>query len=197
MDFLGLRTLTVIKNALQLIEEGQNKKVRLEDIPQDDPLVYEMIGRGDTLGLFQLESTGFRRFMRELKPTGFEDIIAGISLYRPGPMDSIPLYIRNKYDTSQVVYKAELLKPILEVTYGCLVYQEQVMRIVRELAGYSYGRSDIVRRAMSKKKMDVMEKERAYFINGKIDENGTIELPGCVRNGVPANIASEIFDDMV
>ncbi len=197
MDFLGLRTLTVIKNALQLIEEGQNIKLVLEDIPQDDLSVYEMIGRGDTLGLFQLESTGFRRFMRELKPTGFEDIIAGISLYRPGPMDSIPMYIRNKYDPSQVVYKTELLKPILEVTYGCLVYQEQVMRIVRELAGYSYGRSDIVRRAMSKKKMDVMEKERAYFINGKLDENGTIELPGCVRNGVPANIASEIFDDMV
>lgn len=197
MDFLGLRTLTVIKNALQLIEEGQNIKLVLEDIPQDDLSVYEMIGRGDTLGLFQLESTGFRRFMRELKPTGFEDIIAGISLYRPGPMDSIPMYIRNKYDPSQVVYKTELLKPILEVTYGCLVYQEQVMRIVRELAGYSYGRSDIVRRAMSKKKMDVMEKERAYFISGKLDENGTIELPGCVRNGVPANIASEIFDDMV
>lgn len=197
MDFLGLRTLTVIKNALQLIEEGQNIKLDLEDIPQDDSPVYEMIGRGDTLGLFQLESTGFRRFMRELKPSGFEDIIAGISLYRPGPMDSIPMYVRNKYDTSQVIYKTELLKPILEVTYGCLVYQEQVMRIVRELAGYSYGRSDIVRRAMSKKKMDVMEKERSYFINGKLNENGTIELPGCVRNGVPANVASEIFDDMV
>lgn len=197
MDFLGLRTLTVLKNALQLIEEGQNKKVDLENIPQDDSAVYEMIGRGDTLGLFQLESTGFRRFMRELRPTGFEDIIAGISLYRPGPMDSIPTYIQNKYDASKIVYKDEKLKPILNVTYGCLVYQEQVMRIVRELAGYSYGRSDIVRRAMSKKKMDVMEKERAYFIHGKLDGEGNIELPGCVRNGVSPKAASEIFDDMV
>jgi len=197
MDFLGLRTLTVVKNALQLIEEGQNIKLDLETIPQDDPKVYDMIGRGDTLGLFQLESTGFRKFMRELKPSGFEDIIAGISLYRPGPMDSIPMYIQNKYDASKVVYKHEKLKPILEVTYGCLVYQEQVMRIVRELAGYSYGRSDLVRRAMSKKKMDVMQKEREYFIYGKKDDQGIIELPGCVANGVPAEIASEIFDDMV
>ncbi len=197
MDFLGLRTLTVIKNALQLIEEGQNLKLDLENIPQDDAAVYEMIGRGDTLGLFQLESTGFRKFMRELKPSGFEDIIAGISLYRPGPMDSIPMYIRNKFDASQVVYKDEKLKPILEVTYGCLVYQEQVMRIVRELAGYSYGRSDIVRRAMSKKKMDVMQKEREYFIYGKLDEKGEIELPGCVRNGVSVQAANEIFDDMI
>lgn len=197
MDFLGLRTLTVLKNALQLIGEGRNIKVDLENIPQDDYAVYEMIGRGDTLGLFQLESTGFRRFMRELRPTGFEDIIAGISLYRPGPMDSIPTYIQNKYDASKIVYKDEKLKPILSVTYGCLVYQEQVMRIVRELAGYSYGRSDIVRRAMSKKKMDVMEKERAYFIHGKMDDDGNIELPGCVRNGVSPKAASEIFDDMV
>ncbi len=197
MDFLGLRTLTVIKNALQLIEEGQNIKLNLESIPQDDQRVYEMIGKGDTLGLFQLESTGFRRFMRELKPTGFEDVIAGISLYRPGPMDSIPMYIENKYDQAKIVYKDEKLKPILNVTYGCLVYQEQVMRIVRELAGYSYGRSDIVRRAMSKKKMDVMQKEREYFIHGKMDSNGAIELPGCVRNGVSPQAASEIFDDMI
>lgn len=197
MDFLGLRTLTVLKNALQLIKEGRNTKVILETIPQDDFAVYEMIGRGDTLGLFQLESTGFRRFMRELKPSGFEDVIAGISLYRPGPMDSIPTYIQNKYDASKIVYKDEKLKPILSITYGCLVYQEQVMRIVRELAGYSYGRSDIVRRAMSKKKMDVMEKERDYFINGKLDEHGNVELAGCVRNGVSAKAASDIFDDMV
>ena len=197
MDFLGLRTLTVIKNALQLIEEGQNIKLNLESIPQDDQRVYEMIGKGDTLGLFQLESTGFRRFMRELKPTGFEDVIAGISLYRPGPMDSIPMYIENKYDQAKIVFKDEKLKPILNVTYGCLVYQEQVMRIVRELAGYSYGRSDIVRRAMSKKKMDVMQKEREYFIHGKMDSNGEIELPGCVRNGVSPQAASEIFDDMI
>lgn len=197
MDFLGLRTLTVLKNAVQLIEEGQNIRIDLKNIPQNDPKVYEMISRGDTLGLFQLESTGFRRFMRDLKPTGFEDIIAGISLYRPGPMESIPMYIRNKYDPSQVVYKDEKLKPILEVTYGCMVYQEQVMRIVRELAGYSYGRSDIVRRAMSKKKMDVMQKERIYFIEGKYDSQGNIELPGCVRNGVPAAVANQIFDEMI
>ena len=197
MDFLGLRTLTVIKNALQLIEEGQHIKLDLETIPQDDQKVYEMIGKGDTLGLFQLESTGFRRFMRELKPTGFEDIIAGISLYRPGPMDSIPMYIQNKYDATKIIYKDEKLKPILNVTYGCLVYQEQVMRIVRELAGYSYGRSDIVRRAMSKKKMDVMQKEREYFINGKMDDMGNIELPGCIRNGVSPKAANEIFDDMI
>lgn len=197
MDFLGLRTLTVIKNALQLIEEGQNIKLNLETIPQDDQKVFEMIGKGDTLGLFQLESTGFRRFMRELKPTGFEDIIAGISLYRPGPMDSIPMYIQNKYDATKIIYKDEKLKPILNVTYGCLVYQEQVMRIVRELAGYSYGRSDIVRRAMSKKKMDVMQKEREYFINGKMDDMGNIELPGCIRNGVSPKAANEIFDDMI
>lgn len=197
MDFLGLRTLTVIKNALQLVEEGHDIKLDLSTIEQTDPKVYEMIGKGDTLGLFQLESSGFRRFMRELKPTGFEDIIAGISLYRPGPMDSIPMYIQNKYDATKIVYKDEKLRSILDVTYGCLVYQEQVMRIVRELAGYSYGESDIVRRAMSKKKMDVMQKERAYFIYGKRDENGTTKIPGCVANGVSAEAASAIFDDMV
>ncbi len=197
MDFLGLRTLTVIKNALQLVEEGHDIKLDLSTIEQTDPKVYEMIGKGDTLGLFQLESSGFRRFMRELKPTGFEDIIAGISLYRPGPMDSIPMYIQNKYDASKIVYKDEKLRSILDVTYGCLVYQEQVMRIVRELAGYSYGESDIVRRAMSKKKMDVMQKERAYFIHGKRDENGTTKIPGCLANGVSVEAANAIFDDMI
>lgn len=185
MDFLGLRTLTVIKNALQLIEETQNVKIELSKIPYEDTGVYSMIGKGDTLGLFQLESAGFRRFMRELKPTVFEDIIAGISLYRPGPMDSIPLYIKNKNDQSGIHYKSQLLKPILEVTYGCLVYQEQVMRIVRELAGYSYGQSDIVRRAMSKKKMDVMERERLHFVEG------------CRQKNVGDAAANAIFDEMI
>jgi DNA polymerase-3 subunit alpha len=197
MDFLGLRTLTVIKNALQLIEKTENIKIDLLKIPYDDSEVYDMIGQGDTLGLFQLESAGFRRFMRELKPTVFEDIIAGISLYRPGPMDSIPVYIRNKNDRSLVVFKDQRLKSILEVTYGCLVYQEQVMRIVRELAGYSYGRSDIVRRAMSKKKMDVMERERNFFINGKLNDQGEVELAGCLRNGVSETAANAIFDEMI
>lgn len=197
MDFLGLRTLTVIKNALKLIEETQSVKLDLSCIPYDDAGVYQMIGKGDTLGLFQLESAGFRRFMRDLKPTVFEDIIAGISLYRPGPMDSIPMYIRNKNDHSLIQYKTERLKSILDVTYGCLVYQEQVMRIVRELAGYSYGRSDIVRRAMSKKKMDVMARERQYFVQGLTDESGEILIQGCKRNGIDENTANSIFDEMI
>lgn len=197
IDFLGLRTLTVIRNALKLIRETQGRHLDLNALPMDDADVYEMIGRGDTLGLFQLESAGFRRFMRELRPTSIEDIIAGISLYRPGPMDSIPKYIQNKNAPSQIRYATPELKPILEVTYGCLVYQEQVMRIVRDLAGYSFGRSDVVRRAMSKKKMDVMQRERDYFINGKLSESGAVELPGCVRNGISKAAASAIFDDMV
>ncbi|WP_084389020.1 DNA polymerase III subunit alpha [Fusibacter sp. 3D3] len=197
MDFLGLRTLTVIKNALQLIEETENLKLDLDQISYDDPLPYELISKGDTLGVFQLESTGCRKFMRELKPTGFEDIIAGISLYRPGPMDSIPLYIRNKNHPEEVTFKHPKLVPILEPTHGCLVYQEQVMQIVRELGGYSYGRSDIVRRVMSKKKMDVMQKERAYFKYGKKTDSGETEILGCLENGVPEAIADEIFDDMV
>lgn len=197
MDFLGLRTLTVIKNALQLIEETENLKLDLDKISYDDPLTYEMISKGDTLGVFQLESAGFRKFMRELKPSGLEDIIAGISLYRPGPMDSIPLYIKNKNNPNAITFKHPKLVPILEVTYGCLVYQEQVMQIVRELGGYSYGRSDIVRRAMSKKKMDVMQRERDYFKFGKKTASGEVELVGCVGNGVSEHIADEIFDDMI
>jgi len=197
IDFLGLRTLTVIKNALQLIEETLKISLDLSSVPDDDPQTYTMIGKGDTLGLFQLESAGFRRFMRELKPTNIEDIIAGISLYRPGPMESIPLYIQNKNNPTGIVFKDPKLKPILEVSYGCLVYQEQVMQIVRDLGGYSYGRSDIVRRAMSKKKMDVMARERDYFINGKIDDAGNIEIQGCKRNGINEKVANEIFDDMI
>ncbi len=197
MDFLGLRTLTVLKNTLKLIKETHGVVIDLHDIPQEDAGVYQMLSKGDTLGLFQLESTGFRRFLKELKPNVFEDIIAGISLYRPGPMESIPKYIENKRHPEKVIYRTEKLRPILDVTYGCLVYQEQVMRIVRELAGYSYGQSDMVRRAMSKKKMDVMQKERQWFIHGKTDDDGRVLVPGCVRNGIEPAVADAIFDEMI
>jgi len=192
MDFLGLRNLTVIQDACNLVEKSTGKPVDIEKIPLDDPLVYEMISRGDTDGVFQLESGGMRELLKELKPNCFEDIIACISLYRPGPMDSIPRYIQGKRDANSVKYLDPRLEPILKVTYGCMVYQEQVMQIVRELAGYSWARSDLVRRAMSKKKRDVMDKERQAFIYGT--EDGSV--PGAVKNGVPENIASQIFDQM-
>ncbi|CEK36792.1 DNA polymerase III subunit alpha [Paraclostridium sordellii] len=197
MDFLGLRTLTVIRDALDLIEKNHNVKINFSIMEYDDPKVYELLASGNTLGVFQLESAGMRSFMKQLKPDNFEDIVAGISLYRPGPMDSIPNYINNKNNPEHVEYLHEKLKPIMEVTYGCLVYQEQVMQVVRDLGGYSYGRSDLVRRAMGKKKMDVMEKERQYFIHGKFDDNGELEIEGCVRNGVPEDIGNKIFDDMI
>lgn len=202
MDFLGLRTLTVIRDALDLIEmnrdiKGYTEKIDLSNMEYDDPKVYEEISKGNTLGVFQLESSGMRNFMKQLRPSSFEDIVAGISLFRPGPMDSIPTYIKWKHNSDEVTYLHEKLKPILEVTYGCLVYQEQVMQVVRELAGYSFGRSDLVRRAMSKKKMDVMEEERQYFIYGKFDDDGNLEIPGCIRNGIPEPIANQIFDDMI
>lgn len=197
MDFLGLRTLTVIQQCLDIIKESKGVEIDIDNLPLDDPQVYELIGAGQTLGIFQLESGGMIRFMRELKPYCLEDIIAGISLYRPGPMDSIPKYVRNKNKREAIEYHHPKLEPILKVTYGCLVYQEQVMQIVRELGGYSYGRSDLVRRAMSKKKMDVMELERNLFINGKVAADGTVEIEGCIRNGVDAVSASAIFDDMV
>ncbi len=197
MDFLGLRNLTVIKNALNLIKHSGHPVPDFGKMAFDDQAVYDMIGTGETLGVFQLESSGMRRFMRELKPKALEDIIAGISLYRPGPMDSIPKYIYNKNHPEDITYAHPMLKQILGVSYGCLVYQEQVMQIVRDLGGYSYGRSDLVRRAMSKKKMDVMEQERQYFIHGKIDENGNVEIEGCLRRGVPENVANAVFDDMI
>ena len=197
MDFLGLRTLTVIRDALDLIEKKYGKRIDFSSMDYDDPKVYELLSSGNTLGVFQLESSGMRSFMKQLKPSNFEDIVAGISLYRPGPMDSIPTYIENKHNPDKITYIHESLRPIMEVSYGCLVYQEQVMQVVRDLAGYSYGRSDLVRRAMGKKKMDVMEQERQYFIHGKEDENGNIEIQGCVRNGVPEDIANKIFDDMI
>jgi len=197
MDFLGLRTLTVIKGTLKRIQAQQGVSLALESLPYDDQKTYKLIGSGNTLGLFQLESSGMIRFMKELKPTTLEDIIAGISLYRPGPMDSIPKYIYNKNHPDEVTYAHPLLKDILGVSYGCLVYQEQVMQIVRELGGYSYGRSDLVRRAMSKKKMDVMEEERTYFIHGKKDQEGNLELEGCLAKGVSEKVANVIFDDMI
>lgn len=197
MDFLGLRTLTVIQQCLDIIKTSKGVEIDIDHLPLDDAAVYDLIGAGQTLGIFQLESGGMIRFMRELKPNCLEDIIAGISLYRPGPMDSIPKYVRNKNKREAIEYHHPKLEPILKVTYGCLVYQEQVMQIVRELGGYSYGRSDLVRRAMSKKKMDVMELERNLFINGKVAPDGTVEIAGCIRNGVDAVSASAIFDDMV
>lgn len=196
MDFLGLRTLTVIRDALDMLRE-EGVDMRAEDIPLDDPAVYEMISEGDTDGVFQLEGSGMRSFLTNMKPACFEDIIAAISLYRPGPMESIPRYIQGKLDPASVTYATEKLRPILDVTYGCMVYQEQVMQIVRDLAGYSYGRSDLVRRAMAKKKHAVMEKEREYFVHGQVDEAGNVVIPGCVRNGVPENVANSIYDEMI
>jgi DNA polymerase-3 subunit alpha len=194
MDFLGLRNLTIIKNTLSILKKSQQIDIDINTIPLDDAPVYDLLSSGKTLGIFQLESTGMRSFMRDLKPETLEDLIAGISLYRPGPMDSIPLYIKNKNNPEGIRYGHPKLKEILDVTYGCLVYQEQVMEIVRKLAGYSYGRSDLVRRAMSKKKMKVMEEERRNFIFGK--KTGEI-IAGCQSNGVSEKVANEIFDDMI
>lgn len=191
MDFLGLRTLTVIRDALRYIEQGGKPAPDLNAQVFDDPAVYEMISRGDTDGVFQLESAGMRQFLGQLKPDCFEDLIAGISLYRPGPMEQIPRYVRGKHDPLSVSYAHPLLEPILRTTYGCMVYQEQVMEIVRTLAGYSYGRSDLVRRAMSKKKHDVMAREREYFVHG------TDGVEGAVRRGVPEDVANRIFDEMM
>ncbi|HZK34337.1 MAG TPA: DNA polymerase III subunit alpha, partial [Bacillota bacterium] len=197
MDFLGLRTLTVIRDTLSLVKENFDKEVDIYNIPLDDKAVYNMLGQGDTDGVFQLESTGMRQFMKELKPTTFEDIIAGISLYRPGPMDQIPRYIDNKNHPDNIEYTDEKLAPILSVTYGCMVYQEQVMQVVRELAGYSLGRSDLVRRAMSKKNTGIMEKERQHFIHGIVDKDRNVEVPGALRNGLTIEKANQIFDEMM
>ena len=196
MDFLGLRTLNVVGDSLQLIRENGGPDMDSYEIPMDDTSVYQMISAGDTDGVFQLESGGMRNFLMNMKPQNFEDIIAAISLYRPGPMDSIPRFIQGKHNPSTVKYLTPKLEPILDVTYGCMVYQEQVMQIVRDLAGYSMGRSDLVRRAMAKKKHDVMEKEKEYFINGKMNEDGTVDVPGAVRMGVSKEAAEKLFDEM-
>ena len=192
MDFLGLRTLTVLRDALAFIRETHDGNAPdLDHLPFTDPAVYRMIARAETDGVFQLESSGMRQFLLQLRPDCFEDLIAGISLFRPGPMEQIPRYIRGKHDPSSVKYAHPLLEPILSNTYGCMVYQEQVMEIVRSLAGYSYGRSDLVRRAMSKKKHDVMAKEREFFIHG------TEGVDGAVKRGVPETVADRIFDEMM
>jgi DNA polymerase III subunit alpha len=197
MDFLGLRTLTVIRDAVSLIYKNYGVKINIEKLNMEDADVYGMIGSGKTAGIFQLESTGMTQFMKDLQPASLEDIIAGISLYRPGPMDSIPKYIKNKNFPGEVEYEHPLLESILDVTYGCMVYQEQVMQIVRELGGYSYGRSDLVRRAMSKKKHEVMQKERQNFIHGILDEDGKVLVNGAIRNGVDEKSANRIFDQMM
>ncbi|MBQ9949186.1 MAG: DNA polymerase III subunit alpha [Clostridia bacterium] len=197
MDFLGLRTLTVIRYILELIKENGKEVPDMDKISYDDKNVYDMISRADTTAVFQLESPGMRQFMTQLRPDCLEDIIAGISLYRPGPMKRIPDYLKGKFDRESVVYPDERLKPILEPTYGTMVYQEQVMQIVRDLAGYSMGRSDLVRRAMAKKKHDVMIKERHNFIYGVDDENGNIKVLGAIRNGVKKEVAEKIFDEMM
>lgn len=195
MDFLGLRTLTVIQDTIDLVKKNQGIDVQFDE-KMNDPKVYKLWQNGESVGIFQFESQGMTNFMKELKPDCLEDIIAGVSLYRPGPMDQIPRYIANKKDPEHAVYTHPALKPILEVTYGCMVYQEQVMQIVRDLAGYSLGRADLVRRAMGKKKLDVMAKEREIFIHGQVDENGNIIVPGCVRNGIDEASANKIFDEM-
>ena len=193
MDFLGLRNLTVIQKAVRLIEKSQGIQLDIDHIDMDDKGVLDSLGTGHTEGIFQLESAGMKNFMKELKPQSLEDIIAGISLYRPGPMDFIPAYIRGKNNPQSIVYDCPQLEPILKPTYGCIVYQEQVMQIVRDLAGYTMGRSDMVRRAMSKKKTAVMEKERQNFVYGNKEEG----VPGCISNGIDEKVANKIYDEMI
>ncbi len=195
MDFLGLRTLTVISDTEKLVKQTRGIDVKY-DKDMNDPKVYKLWAEGQSIGIFQFESQGMTNFMKDLKPDSLEDIIAGVSLYRPGPMDQIPRYVKGKQNPGHNVYTHPSLEPILNVTYGCMVYQEQVMQIVRDLAGYSLGRADLVRRAMGKKKLDVMAKEREYFIHGQVDEEGNVLVPGCVRNGIDAESADKIFDEM-
>lgn len=195
MDFLGLRTLTVISDAIKLVKQCRGIDV-VFDKKMDDQKVFDLWKKGQTVGIFQFESDGMTSFMKELKPDSLEDIIAGVSLYRPGPMDQIPRYIKNKLNPEHIEYTHPALEPILKVTYGCMVYQEQVMQIVRDLAGYSLGRADLVRRAMGKKKLDVMAKERENFIHGQVDEQGNVIIKGCVRNGIDEVSANKIFDEM-
>ena len=196
MDFLGLRTLTDIDKTIKIVKETTGEEFDFGDCQYDDPNVFELIASGNTDAVFQLESGGMKRVMKDLKPDCLEDIIAGISLYRPGPMQFIPDYIKGKRDPKSVHYAHPMLEPILGVTNGCMVYQEQVMQICRSLAGYSYGQADEVRRAMGKKKMDVMALHRNYFINGKVNDNGEVEIEGAVRRGVPKETAELLFDQM-
>ncbi|MGO5315448.1 DNA polymerase III subunit alpha [Bilifractor sp. LCP21S3_A7] len=193
MDFLGLRTLTVIQDATNMAERRTGLKIDLRKVDYNDPKVMKMIGEGRCEGVFQLESAGMTSFMKELKPTSLEDIVAGVALYRPGPMDFIPDYIKGKKHPELVRYDTPQLEPILKSTYGCIIYQEQVINIVRELAGYSYGSADLLRRAMSKKKMHVMEEERQNFVYGSEEKN----IPGCIRNGIDEQTANKIYDEMI
>ena len=193
MDFLGLRTLTVIQDAQKLASKSAGREINVDAIDYDDKAVLNSIGTGKTDGVFQLESAGMKSFMKELKPQSLEDIIAGISLYRPGPMDFIPKYIKGKNHPELITYDCPQLEHILAPTYGCIVYQEQVMQIVRDLAGYTLGRSDLLRRAMSKKKGDVMQKERQNFVYGNPEEN----VPGCIANGIDEKTANQIYDEMI
>ena len=196
MDFLGLRTLTVINDAQTMVRQDIDPDFDVEKIPVDDKETYAMLGRGDTDGVFQLESAGMRRVLTDLQPENLEDIIAVISLYRPGPMQSIPRFIAGKKNPSSVQYLSPILEKSLDVTYGCMVYQEQVMQIVRDVAGYSLGRSDMVRRAMAKKKQSEMEKEKKVFVEGAVDADGNVVVPGAVRMGTGADVALKIFGEM-
>ena len=196
MDFLALKTLTDIKKACQYIKENKGITIDFAEIGYENKIAYDLIGSGDTDAVFQLESPGMKKFMRELRPENLEDVIAGISLYRPGPMDSIPKYIKFKTNPKSMVFKHELLKPILTVTHGVIIYQEQVMEIVRKLAGFTFGQADIMRRAMGKKNMDEMARMKTIFVNGETNEDGSIKTEGAVRNGVPAEVAEDIFDEM-
>ena len=193
MDFLGLRTLTVIRDA-EVAVQKQHPEFSIRDLDYDDPDTYKMLGQGDTEGVFQLESSGMKQVLVGLQPQNLEDVIALLSLYRPGPMDSIPTYLRNRHEPDKISYKTPQLAHILDVTNGCIVYQEQVMQIFRELAGFSFGQADNVRRAMSKKKHAVMEAEREHFVHGCTEPGH--ECPGCVANGIPEQVANQIYDEM-
>lgn len=197
MDFLGLRNLTVIKDTIKDVKTNHGIEIDIEAIDENDPNIIDQFNKAKTIGLFQFESPGMRNFLKNLKPTVFDDLVAANSLFRPGPMDEIPTYIRNKNHPEDVRYIDEKLKPILSVTYGIIVYQEQVMQIVQQLGGFSLGEADNLRRAMSKKKMDIMEANREVFVHGKVDENGDIVVPGCVRNGVSEAAANKIYDEMI
>jgi len=197
MDFLGLRTLTVVRDTVNLIKKNHGIDVDFDDFTYDDPKVFEMFARAETLGIFQFESPGMRAFLKELKPDVFENLIAANSLFRPGPMNQIPTFVECKHDPSKIKYIHPKLEHILDVTYGCIVYQEQVMKIVQDIGGYSMGQADLVRRAMSKKDMDVMEEERQNFIYGQVDQSGNIITKGAIRNGVDVKSANKIYDLML
>lgn len=196
MDFLGLRNLSDIQKTLDLVKQNHDIDIDFDQMDYDDAEVYKLISTGNTKAIFQIESTGFQKFMRELKPTSIEDITAGVSLYRPGPMDSIPRYVHNKHNPKDVVYDHPILEPILNVTYGCIVYQEQVMRIVQDMAGYSLGQADMVRRMMGKKKLDAMMKEKEVFLNGKPEKDGKPAIDGAIKRGVKKEVAEKIWSEM-